>query len=182
MLVLSQVAEALPAPPHPTHLHTFMLDSTAGLCKHRFGTPVQCPPLISLALWHRDAPQDGSCHPSRPWTRTVSLFSFCSSLHTPGTHWQEPGLVERDRFPGSEQPCRSPLLLGTRETEEGISQILQKADYLSKAVGHRMMYRSTSPALKGCASPEPGSVKKCKRIKSPKGTNQQRTLSRKVSS
>lgn len=150
--------------------HTFMLDSPAGLCKHRFETPVQCPPLISLAPWHRDAPQDGSCHPSRPWTRTVSLFSFCSSLNTPGTRWQERGLIERDRFPVQSSPAGALCSWGPRK--EGISQILQQADYLSKAVGHRMMYKSTSPPLKGCASQEPGSVKKCERIKSPEGANQ----------
>lgn len=55
------------------------------------------------------------------------------------------------------------------ETEEGISQILQESDYLSKAVVHRMMYKSTSPPLKGFASQEPGSDKKCERVKSPKG-------------
>lgn len=117
MLVLSHVVGALPAHPHPTHL--LMLDTPAGLCKHRLETPVQCPPLIPLAPWHRDAPQDGSCHPSMPWTRASSLFSLCSSLHTPGTRWQEPGLTERGRFPGSEQPCRSPLLLARRRDRGG---------------------------------------------------------------
>lgn len=71
---------------------------------------------------------------------------------------------------------------GQEETEEGISQILQESDYLSKAVVHRMMYKSTSPPLKGFASHEPGSAKKWERVKSPKGINQQRMLSCKVSS
>lgn len=76
-----------------------------------------CPmpsPHCSLA---QECSHDVSCHPSKPWTRTISLFPFCSSLHTPGTHWQEP--VERDRFPSSEQPCRSPLLLARRRDRGG---------------------------------------------------------------
>lgn len=43
----------------------------------------------------------------------VSLLLFLA----PGTHWQEP--VELDRFPGLEQPCRSPLLLARRRDRGG---------------------------------------------------------------
>lgn len=180
VLVLAHVAEALPAPPPPTHL--LMLDSPAGLCKHRLEMPVQCPALISLAPWHRDAPQDGSCHSSRPWTRAVSLFSFCSSLHTPVHAGKSLSLENVADSQVQSSPSGALCSWGWGETEEGISQILQESDYLNKAVVHRVMYKSTSPSLKGFASQEPGSVKKWERIKSPEGTNQQRMLSCKVSS
>lgn len=148
----------------------------------RLEMSVQCPPLIPLAPWHRDAPQDGSCHPSTPWTRASSLFSLCSSLHTPGTRWQEPGLTERGRFPGSEQPCRSPLLLARRRDRGGDFTNSSGIRLPKQSCGAQDDDKSTSPPLKGFASQEPGSDKKCERVKSPKGTNQQRMLSCKVSS